>query len=180
MSDFNGFNCDSTAQYSEYDCATDEISYGRVITLGVIWDDSTIKDDLNDPALWQQAVTAGEVAIIKGFIGSYDGGTINVVPGYGKKLERIESQLHNISGRYVYQKKNIAFFNTLMSSSNKGLFFISGADQEMHVVLGVDASFKPQMPITEELEKTREYQLDVSWTRIGLPLSYDVGAVLMS
>lgn len=120
-------------------------------------------------------IATGDVKIIKGSQGSYDGGNPVLDKGYGEQFQEVVGNTHKLTLMYIFDKDNIDFYNQLMLVKNKGIAFVTGKGELMHVV-DVPVAFAVKMPVTEDLDKKRQVMIEVTWSNLELPLSYDVPA----
>jgi hypothetical protein len=173
------YGCDEGEQYQKLNCETDVFSYNKVVGLIVIYDDTTISADLSDPANWATALANEEIAVIPEFVGEYDGGEPEEEEGFGLKETMVVSELYTLTGECEYNKKNIPFMNKLKTAGNKGVAFITGNLDEMHVVLGVECTYITKAAVTREKKKFRKYMVTAKWSKIGIPESYPVPAGIL-
>lgn len=175
------FSCEDLVNYSAIDCVTDSFAYNRVVAVGLV---KNPDKDYTLAATWEAYVTlidplvplSGTVAninndfvIIKNVLGEYDGGAVELTEGYGSQEEVVDSMKHTANLQVEYNKKNIIFFNKLMTSRTHGFVMLTGNNEELHVVTNVTPTYSPKMPVTTEIKKHRRFFLDVMWSKIELP-----------
>ena len=108
---------------------------------------------------------AANVKIVKDVIGSYDGGAASQKPGYGNTLEVIDDMVHTLPFRCEYNKANRTFVEKAMLEKNVGICFWTGDYEEFNVV-PYPVSLTNIAPVTEELNKVREFNLSAKWSKI--------------
>jgi hypothetical protein len=173
------YGCTEQEQYIKLNCSNDVFAYNKIVALVVIYDKSTIEADPSNAANWATALANEEIAVINDFKGEYDGGEVEEGEGFGTRLNKIDGETHTITGEVEYNKKNISFFNKLKTADNEGIAFITGDNEEMHVVLGVNVSYTTKAIVTREKQKIREFMLTAKWAKIEIPPSYPVPAGLL-
>lgn len=162
---------DTLGSYTPLVAGTHSFKYNKVVAIAVLID-STV--DWDDDTVWSGYGTTpanlpDDAKVIKEVIGTYDGGSSNTDKGYGAKLEVVTDIVHTLPFRMEYNDVNNDFVNKLMTSNNVGIAFMSGNYDELNVVKGIDVTFIPQKPITDEQNKPREFSIVAKWSEIAFP-----------
>lgn len=165
------YGTETLGEYTKLVSGTHVFSYNKIVGIAILLDASV---DYSDPTVWESyandaATMEGKVAIIPKVIGTYDGGNPTTDKGYGNKLEVVTQMTHTIDFRTEYNKINTPFVENLMLADNAGIAFFTGDFEELTVVTGVNVSFANLMPVTDEMDKPREFNYKATWSKIKLP-----------
>jgi|AntAceMinimDraft_13_1070369.scaffolds.fasta_scaffold37521_2 hypothetical protein len=178
------YGCAEPSAYIKPDCATDVFHYNRVVALG-IFKVNSLGINFQLPAEWEKFIPISPdpaiytpfsdyVNIISPVTGTYDGGEVSLVAGFGTTLEIVDSQVNTIDITAEYQPKNDQFIEDVLTGKNYGIVYMTGNSDAFYVIQQEDITIIPKTPITDELERFRRVEFSIKWSKIGIAKSVAV------
>ena len=125
-------------------------------------------ETLTDDTEIGDAITAGDLKIIKGLAGNWAAGSSNKKPGMGFNREKHSSFTYGIPLKHYSVDANMVFWNTLNKQVGWSLLFVF---EDLSIWGGLDDDKKP-LPMditmtpssTDELGGTRQFEGMAGWT----------------
>lgn len=131
---------------------------GRVRSIMLIKKGTTVTVPLN-LSTFTASVEAGDIIVIPETIGSFDGGTPVIVPGYGDIKERKSGDNYILAIKDPHYANNTAFW----AEAEKHVWNIAfRSETQLHVVTS-DVTVTAKAPIEEDLESTVVWNVEAKW-----------------
>lgn len=168
-------NCDNLPDHIPDPCPGDDIEQARVGSVALVHKSvvASIKTDPSAAAAWLAAIQQKKAYIISETQGSYDGGTPVVGTGYGRLKEKVTGVDGVVTYKDPAYKKNGAFYNALMRSSNWHIAWCS--ETQIHLSDN-PATFKPKNEITDDVTGEVVWTVEATFNQPGIAAPYDIPA----
>lgn len=129
--------------------------------------------DPTDPTEWQTGLNNHDIIIIPQVIGSFDGGTEVLGPGYGDQSETLIGYDFTSTIRDPNYTSNCSFWNLLKASRNYRYAYKTGS--QVHITNNPVVVI-PKNPVTEDINSFVDWQVLIKWKDIDLPCPVDAPA----
>lgn len=129
--------------------------------------------DITNPTEWQTGINSHDIIIIPAVIGSFDGGTEVLGPGYGDQSETLIGYDFSATIRDPNYKSNCLFWNLLKNSRLYKFYYKTGTQGHLtdNPVVAI-----PKNPVTEDINSFVEWNVLIKWKGQDLPCPTDVPA----
>lgn len=164
-------NCGSGGILTTYSCNDcPDIEFGRVSGWAFIKTSFSFVDPSNSTE-WNTGIANGDIIVIGKTQGSFDGGTPQELPGYGRSEFTYGQSSFVLTFRDPNYKNNCDFYNQVKGASNyKGAYVTSS---QVHLInTPVSASVKN--PVSDDLKSHVVWEVTVKWADYDTPCPYDV------
>lgn len=162
-------NCGGGAipQYSCNPCP--EYEYSRIRSISYVKNTFSFTDP-SDPTEWNTGLGNGDIIVIWATSGTYDGGTIEELVGFGDAETQNGGSTHILTYKDPNSTTNCNFYNAIKNSSDYTIWFrtsskIWGA--------GAPVTITPKIPVADDLKAVLTYEVQVKWQNSSLPCPYD-------
>lgn len=142
---------------------------GKIRAAGFIKQGFNFSDPTN-PTEWRTGLNAHNIILIPAVIGSFDGGTEVLGPGYGNQSESLIGYDFTSTFRDPNYSSNCAFYNLLKLSRLYRYFYKT--ETKVHIT-DVPVVVIPKSPVTEDINSFVEWQILVKWRDSDLPCPFD-------
>lgn len=126
--------------------------------------------DPTSPTEWRTGLNNHDIIIIPAVIGTFDGGTEVLGPGYGSQSETLLGYDFTATVRDPNYTSNCLFWN-LLKSSRLYKFAYKTATQ-VHLTNNA-AAIIPKNPVTEDINSIVEWQVLIKWKDSDVPCPTD-------
>jgi len=126
------------------------------------------KINLESKEWWETQIEAGLIRIIPKTRGTYDGGTVNPVDGFGSVKQKKVSKTHIVTVNDPNHTGNDEFYNALENAAEAHDYyfaFITG--KELRVATEPLDAVEAKDPIEEDVESLVLWQVINTWTQSG-------------
>lgn len=126
--------------------------------------------DITNPTEWQAGINSRDILVIPEVLGSFDGGSEVLGPGYGRQSEKFIAYDFTANFKDPNYKSNCTFYNLIKNSRIWRFAFKS--ETQIHLTNN-PVVIIPKNPITEELNSDVVYDVLVKWKDKDLPCPFD-------
>lgn len=129
--------------------------------------------DPTNPTEWRNGILAHDIIVIPAVIGSFDGGTEVLGPGYGNQSETVLGYDFTSNLRDPNYKSNCTFWNLLKASRNYKYAYKT--ETQIHLTNN-PVTIIPKNPVTEDINSIVEWQALLKWKDSDNPCPFDAPA----
>lgn len=129
--------------------------------------------DPTDPTEWQSGLNSHDIIVIPAVIGSFDGGTEVLGPGYGDQSETLLGYDFTSTIRDPNYKSNCNFWNLLKATKNYR--FAYKTETQIHITNN-PVTIIPKNPVTEDINSFVDWQALIKWKDKDVPCPVDAPA----
>ena len=145
---------------------------GKIRAIGFIKKTFEFIDPTN-PTEWQAGINSHDIIIIPAVIGSFDGGSEVLGPGYGDQSESLLGYDFSASIRDPNYKSNCLFWNLLKNSRIYKFFYKT--ETQGHISDN-PVTIIPKNPVTEDINSIVEWLATIKWKASDAPCPFDAPA----
>ncbi|SRR6185295_2827500 len=127
--------------------------------------------DPTSPTEWQTGILSHDIIVIPAVIGSFDGGTEVLGPGYGDQSETLIGYDFTSTIRDPNYTSNCTFWNLLKTSRLYKYAYKTGT--QIHLTNNPVVVI-PKNPVTEDINSFVEWNILIKWKDSDLPCPFDV------
>lgn len=129
--------------------------------------------DPTNPTEWQTGLNNHDIIIIPAVIGTFDGGTEVLGPGYGDQSESLLGYDFVATVRDPNYVSNCLFWNLIKNSRLYKFFYKTGT--QGHISEN-PATIIPKNPVTEDINSIVEWNATIKWKGSDAPCPFDAPA----
>lgn len=129
--------------------------------------------DPTSPTEWRAGINAHDIIVIPAVIGSFDGGSEVLGPGYGDQSETLIGYDFTSTIRDPNYTSNCTFWNLLKTSRLYKYAYKTGT--QIHLTNNPVVVI-PKNPVTEDINSFVEWNILIKWKDSDLPCPFDVPA----
>lgn len=156
--------CDTPlSDFVTLDCGTEA---GRVVGVAAIKTSYTFLD-ITDPTEWTSAIASEDVKIIGKTKGSYAGGEVTEIAGFGKQDVNQTGAKHEMVFSVQGIEDNGAFINELNVQRDYRVAFVTSGDLLLEV--DVPCNFFGKIVVEEDLDSDAMFTVSVKWSKLANP-----------
>ena len=171
--------CEGVSQpdYSCNGCPTKE--YGRIGSLAIIKTSyvSTVMSSPSLDATWVTGLSSGNLYILPSTSGSYDGGTTEDQPGFGRQVSSNGNTTHTVVFKDPNYSENCDFYNALRNTTDYTLAYVTGS--KVHFAEAV-VTFKPKNPVADDIKSFVVWEVEAKWISDDSPCPYDIPPTMLT
>lgn len=142
---------------------------GRIRSFGFVRDDFSFSL-ASDAAEWTAGIDAGQIFIIPGASGSFDGGTPNLKPGYGNVHQRLVSYTFKMSVVDPNYIENCDFWDAMDKLQNFRPFYVT--ETQVHIA-DKPATIIPIAPVEDDDQSEVVWKVEMEWVSKTKPCPVD-------
>lgn len=163
----SGSNCGVLGRYQCRPCIVPEL--GRVSSIAII-DSSFVFLDPTNPNEWNAGILSEDIEVIWETQGLLDSDT-QELPGFGRRAFSNGGTTFTLTYFDPNTIRNVAFYNRLRNISDKTIAFVT--ETQVWLAL-VPVTFKPKVPVANDLLAQVNTEVTVKWIANNMPLPYAI------
>lgn len=160
-------NCGVIPAYSCTPCNRPEL--GRVRSIAIVSSSFVFLDHSNSTE-WDAGILSGDIEVIWETQGSFDGGVIQELPGFGDRAFSNGGITFTLTYKDPNLIKNVDFYNATKNVSDKRIIFRT---ETQIWDSGVPVTFQPKIDVQDDLLSQVLMAVTVKWQSQNLPVNYD-------
>jgi hypothetical protein len=123
---------------------------------------ATLLVDPANPTIWLQGIASKDIIIIPEVLGSFDGGSPVMGPGYGDSDEELIGYKFGVAYKDPNYKLNAPFYDSIKNSRNYVVAFRT--ETQVHIADKTSKAI-PKNPVTEDLNSEVVWDVNVSFSQ---------------
>lgn len=119
---------------------------------------------------WLAGLASGDIQLLWGISGSYDGGTITELPGFGDVETTNGGTIHIATIKDPNYYDNCDFYNAMRDSQDWRFGYVT--ENYIHLS-GAPVTVSPKNPIADDLKSIVTWEASIKWSNSSLPCPYN-------